>query len=47
VPGLKLLRVVKNSLGKKLLTIKEQTDRVEKTYKFSSNLGTPDLVKKS
>jgi hypothetical protein len=38
----KITRVMKNLLGKKLLTIKERTDRVYETYKFSSNLGTPD-----
>ena len=37
---------VKNLLGKKLLTIKEQTDRVQEIYKYSSNLKTPNQVRR-
>jgi len=33
-------------LEKKLLTIKERTDKVHETYKFSSSFGTPDRVRR-
>jgi len=37
---------VKNLFGKKLLTIKERTDKVHKTYKISSSLGIPNRVRR-
>ena len=37
---------MKNLLGKKLLTIKERTDKVHGTYKFYSHLGTPHRVRR-